>query len=118
MKRLIVLLAVLAMASVSFATDIPAINPQLSLDGNTVTMKADIAGSSIQPEIKVLWYGDGASLTNISETATIQPQHDWIMQTGKNKTTMQAMYADGWKLINMIPYSSTAAKQFFLIFQK
>jgi hypothetical protein len=54
MKRLIVLLALLVMASVSFATNIPATNPQLALDGNTVTMKADIAGAEIMSEIYVM----------------------------------------------------------------
>ncbi len=45
MKRLIVLLAVLAMVPVSFATYIPVENPALSLEGSTVTMKADITGT-------------------------------------------------------------------------
>jgi len=120
MKRLIVLLAVLVMASVSFATDIPATNPQLALDGNTVTMKADIAGAGIMSEIKVMWSWGTQSEGHIyDENSVIFPPNDPY----NNRTTTKAMYAEGWKLIHVIAdnvatSATISMRQITLIFVK
>ena len=123
MKRLIVLLAVLVMASASFATDIPATNPQLALDGNTVTMKADIAGAGIMSEIKVMRHIGGIICCNslYDENAAITPAND--PSPSSNQTTTKAMYAEGWKLIHIIPYDFAqgtviSTRQITLIFVK
>ena len=112
MKRLIVLLAVLAMASVSFATDIPVEKPALSLDGNTVTMKADITGTVSPQQIKIMF------CTGIlgSENREIQPYYDVLFSTGLNKTTIANILNDGWKLFQVIP--ANTKEQFIIIFQK
>lgn len=103
MKRIVVLF-VLAMASVSFATDIQIENPALSLDGSTVTMKSDIVGVSPQ-QIKILSICGGQG--GLSENMYLQPWFDMVNATGQNKVTLSEMYSQGWKISQIITSSYT-----------
>lgn len=108
----IVLMAMVMMftASMSFATDLPVDNPALALEGNTVIMKADLAGTVIPQQIRILFRNG-----SLYETAEIMPWADYYLSTGKNKTTIQAVCDEGWKLHQVI---SLNASQFYILFQK
>jgi hypothetical protein len=65
-------------------------------------------------EVKVLF---ADSMT--SESSEIQPYNDWFLGSDSRKTTMAAMYEEGWKLIHVIKLSAVAEhKQFWLIFER
>ena len=117
MKKTItaIIMVLMVMVSSASAWDIPVDNPALSLDGNDVTMKVTMKGDGSFPEVKVMFHG---ATTGLSETSEIQPYYSWYIGSDNEKTTMKDMYAQGWRLIQMIPYNSNAAKQFYLIFQK
>lgn len=101
MKRLISLV-IIVMASQAFATDIETVNPKMSIDGSTVTMKADVQGVAISQEVKILVEGYGY----LSETAVImQPIYDRVYNTGLNKTSFAELYANGWRLSTVVPYA-------------
>ena len=105
-------MAMMLLASVSFAIDFPAENPFFSLEGSTISMKMDLTGIAA-PEFKVMWCN-----LRLPELFDIQPYADWFLGTGKNITTIPAMLSLGWRLTQIIPYNSSAAKQFYLVFQK
>ena len=117
MKKTItaIIMVLMVMASGASAYSIPVDNPALSLEGNDVHVKVSLKEGGSFPEVQVLFYG---ATSGFSENAYIQPYFDWYYGSESNKTTMKDMYAQGWRLIQMIPYNSNAAKQFYLIFQK
>lgn len=67
------------------------------------------------PQIKILFCDVSVGL---SEDSQLMPASSWIMGSQKRTLTIQDMYSQGWKLIQIIPYNSNAAKQFYLVFQK
>ena len=99
-----------------YCMDIPATNPKLGVEGNTVTMQMDITGGSVAKEVKILFKGQNiASFTEFSE---IQSYYEWYVNSETGKTTVAKMYQEGWRLVHIIPYNSTGAKQFFLVFER
>ena len=71
--------------------------------------------SNGSPQIKILFCDVSVGL---SEYSQLMPASSWIMGSQKGTLTIQDMYSQGWKLIQIIPYNSNAAKQFYLVFQK
>lgn len=117
MKKFITGLVIFAALTtgIAHAGNIEVVNPEMDLQGKTVTMKAEMTGNFPQPEIKVLFHG---STSGFSETSDIQPYYAWWSGLDIEKTNLKEMYANGWRLIQMTPYNANAAKQFYLIFQK
>ena len=120
MKILIVILAMSLMlvASVSFSSDLPIANPALSVDGSAVNLKFDLMNVSIPQQVKVLYpvlFNTGD--IGVNEKTVLQPYMDYSQSTGKNKTTLTELYADGWKLSYLLP-CGTAANQYLLLFVK
>lgn len=70
---------------------------------------------SSSPQIKILFCDVSVGL---SEDSQLMPASSWIMGSQKGTLTIQDMYSQGWKLVQIIPYNSNAAKQFYLVFQK
>jgi hypothetical protein len=65
-------------------------------------------------EVKVLF---ADSMT--SESSEIQPYNYWYIGSDSGKTTLTAMYEEGWRLIHVIKLSAVADhKQFWLIFER
>ena len=117
---LYIIMAVIAMIMISaaqvYCMDIPANNPKLGVEGNTVTMQMDITGGSVAKEVKILFKGQNiASFTEFSE---IQSYYEWYVNSETGKTTVAKMYQEGWRLVHIIPFNSTGAKQFFLVFER
>ena len=99
-----------------YCMDIPATNPKLGVEGNTVTMQMDITGGTVAKEVKILFKGQNiASFTEFSE---IQSYYEWYVNSETGKTTVAKMYQEGWRLVHIIPFNSTGAKQFFLVFER
>lgn len=117
MKKFITGLVIFAALTtgIAHAGNIEVINPDMDLQGKTVTMKAEMTGNFPQPEIKVMF---SYNTDGLDENTTIQPYKQWYYGSGLEKTTMATMYSEGWRLIQMTPYNANAAKQFYLIFQK
>lgn len=66
------------------AQDIPASNPKLGLEGNTVTMQVDIAGATTNKQVKILFKGKAEGF---GEGYEIQPYSYWYMNVDREKTT-------------------------------
>ena len=112
------LLATFGLVTLGQAEDIPVQNPRLGLEGNTVTMQADITGMPpTTKQIKIMWR-NGTEFTGLHESGVISPYYDWKYSTGNNESSITKMYADGWRLVQVIPYNANAAKQFYLVFEK
>ena len=105
------------MVALGQAQDIPVDNPQLSLEGKTVTMKADISGANASRQIKVLWANTN-ELSGFHTDSTLYPYYDWKYSTGNNATQLSTMYAEGWRVLQIIPYNANSAKQFYIVFEK
>lgn len=116
MKKFITGLVIFAALTtgIAHAKDIAVTNPSMSIDDNSITMTAMFAGDKVT-DVKILFRGDSTGLT---EKAVIQPYYDWYLNRETNITCIKDMYLDGWKLVQIIPYNATAAKQFYLVFVK
>lgn len=65
-------------------------------------------------EIKVMFAN---SLT--SETSTVQPYFDWYMALNKQTTTLQDLYIEGWRLVQVVKLNAVASdKQFWIFLEK
>lgn len=72
------------------------------------------SSKAFSSEVKVM-FADSLS----SEISVIQPFNDWYLGSNSEKTTMQEMYQQGWKLIEMIKLNAVASdKQFWLVFER
>ena len=117
MKKLTVAAIISAMALIgvnsSYAGDIPVANPKLALEGNTVTMQCDLSSGGSGAYMQILF--KGAETGGFTEFSTLQPYSDWVQGTGKNKTSIVMLYAEGWEVKQIIPYNANAAKQFYVV---
>lgn len=112
------ILATFGLVTLGQAEDIPVQNPKLDLEGNTVTMKADITGMpASQKQVKILW-AHTTEYSGLSEYSTLSPFRDWKYSTGLNATSFKDMYADGWRMVSILPYNANGAKQFYVVFEK
>lgn len=112
------ILATFGFVTLGQAEDIPVQNPRLGLEGNTVTMQADITGMpASQKQVKILW-AHTTEYSGLSEDSTLSPFRDWKYSTGLNTTSFKTMYSEGWRMVNILPYNSNGAKQFYIVFEK
>ena len=113
----IVFTLMFGMVALGQAQDIPVNNPQLSLEGKTVTMKADLSDVQASRQVKVLWTNTN-EFSGLHTESTLYPFYDWKYSTGNNATQLSTMYAEGWHIIQIIPYNANGAKQFYIVFEK
>jgi len=72
-----------------------------------------LASISQAKEIKVM-FADSMS----SETSTIQPYYDFYLSTNKEKTTLSAMYSEGWHLIEIVKLNAVASSKQFWVYME
>jgi hypothetical protein len=95
--------------------EIPIQNEQLTLSGNSLNLKFDLAGPVSGREAKIL-YGDKTlrPWEGFDENTTIQPYSFWYQRVETGKTTIQEMLIEGWDLRQIFWLSKDQAYFYFI----